>query len=308
MSVTMDILRRIQKGVRHPGHVIVTLGEVLNRSYHTQFGRYKSNPSADGNILDEDWDNLILLDSCRFDYLQEYSDSLPGPVSKRISPGSQTSEFIRATFANRHETDLVYVTAVPWWARLADEINSTVHYFVNLENEDIQDPELGVELPDVTANRALEIAEKYPDKRLLIHFNQPHYPYIGELGRRVFPTTTRTRVLEDVFRANATREQVQAAYRENLEAVLPEVNRLVDELVGKTVITADHGEMLGERGWPIPIRDYGHTDGIYTEKLEEVPWVECPYETRKEIIDSDSVNHSVDTKTAEDRLKQLGYM
>lgn len=38
------------------------------------------------------------------------------------------------------------------------------------------------------------------------------------------------------------------AYKKNLVSVLKEVQRLVDDLEGKIIVTSDHGEALGEDG------------------------------------------------------------
>jgi len=40
---------------------------------------------------------------------------------------------------------------------------------------------------------------------------------------------------------------VWEAYNENLDIVLTEIEALLDELDGKSVITADHGNLVGER-------------------------------------------------------------
>lgn len=300
--------KNIKKAIKMPNLAIVVAAEKANSLYHTRFGRYNSNPYADANILDEDWDNLILLDACRYDYFSDVSSKLPGKLSKRISPGAKTKEFIQATFKNRYEVDLVYLTTNSWWGRLAEDIDSKVFKFINLAEENIQDPELNVELPNTVVKRALEVSENYPDKRLLIHFNQPHYPFIGETGRSIFPTTNRTRLTQDIARVGATPEQVRTAYRENLEAVIPGVKKLLNELDGKTVVTADHGEMLGERGWPIPVRAYGHTAGFYMPELVEVPWLEYNNNGRKNISEEGDGTRDVNPHAVKKRLNDLGYL
>lgn len=67
---------------------------------------------------------------------------------------------------------------------------------------------------------------------------------------------------------DGTRETAMAYYEENLRIVLEAVADLIEELDGRVVVTADHGEAFGERGvWehhietPIP-------------PLVEVPWLE----------------------------------
>lgn len=67
---------------------------------------------------------------------------------------------------------------------------------------------------------------------------------------------------------DGTRETAMAYYEENLRIVLEAVADLIEELDGRVVVTADHGEAFGEEGvWehhietPIPA-------------LMEVPWLE----------------------------------
>ena len=62
-------------------------------------------------------------------------------------------------------------------------------------------------------------------------------------------------------------EQVIEYYRKDLRMVLEEVARLVEELDGKVIVTADHGELLGEGGW-------GHYIGGEEDELRHVPWLE----------------------------------
>lgn len=39
-----------------------------------------------------------------------------------------------------------------------------------------------------------------------------------------------------------------------------------------------------ERAWPIPVREWGHPPGIHTAELLTVPWLECPFEERLEVV------------------------
>ncbi len=58
---------------------------------------------------------------------------------------------------------------------------------------------------------------------------------------------------------------VNKAYKDNLVRVMNSLEQLLPELSGRIVITADHGELLGEKG------RYGH-DFEGQEKLVDVPW------------------------------------
>jgi hypothetical protein len=81
---------------------------------------------------------------------------------------------------------------------------------------------------------------------------QPHWPYLGPAGEKF----KRGPFHEVIRKTDATHEDVIEAYRENLDIVLGEVEPLLRDLTGKTVVSADHGELLGDRERPIPIRTY----------------------------------------------------
>ena len=45
------------------------------------------------DIFAEEWDTLIVLDACRYDFFEKvYRDYLSGTLEKRVSPGSCTEE------------------------------------------------------------------------------------------------------------------------------------------------------------------------------------------------------------------------
>lgn len=52
------------------------------------------------NIMDEDWDNLILIDACRYDVFANIN-SINGSLESRISSGSSSREFIEKNFVNK---------------------------------------------------------------------------------------------------------------------------------------------------------------------------------------------------------------
>lgn len=65
------------------------------------------------------------------------------------------------------------------------------------------------------------------------------------------------------------KEKLKEFYRSNLETVLTYASDLVDSLEGKTVVTSDHSELLGEEG------RYGHDSAHEKcDLLYEVPWLE----------------------------------
>jgi hypothetical protein len=79
----------------------------------------------------------------------------------------------------------------------------------------------------------------------------------------------------DSFHALVQKEgekQVKEYYRQDVKLALEQVKRLIEELDGKVIVTADHGELLGEND------HWGHKIGLEKPELLEVPWLEIKTE------------------------------
>lgn len=103
----MSSLSRLQRGLKSPN----LLFRELNRLYYRRLNLRTYN-SAGVDILAEDWDNLLILDACRYDMFKSYAE-LPGRLEHRISKGSATYEFLSGNFKERSALDTVYATANP---------------------------------------------------------------------------------------------------------------------------------------------------------------------------------------------------
>lgn len=280
-----------------------------------------SPPQPPVAIMAEDWDNLILLDGCRYD-LYETVHTFDGEPDYRISPASATPEFLKANFAESAHHDTVYVTANPMYRRLP--LGEAFHAVIDVWDDHWTDG-LNTVRPSKMVEVTTRAHEQYPDKRLLVHFMQPHYPFIGDLAdelgdhagielayrqvtggpaARDAPT-----VWERLERGEVSRELVWAAYRENLELTLPHVESLLDRLLGKTVVTSDHGNLLGERPFPFAARLYGHPNGVHCDELCKVPWQEFEGLGRKEVISEPPAERQAEeTPQVTERLADLGYV
>jgi len=169
--------------------------------------------------------------------------------------------------------------------------------------------------PEKMNERAIETVDKYPDKRLVVHYIQPHIPFIGEVGREQFdePGDPIWQLAME-GKLGISDETLWTAYEENARIALEAVSKVVPELPGKTVITSDHGQMIGDRSSPIPSREYGHPPGIYTEHLVKVPWFVCQFEQRRDTVPTDpdadydrKRTDELDEK-AHEHLQDLGYL
>lgn len=311
---TVYSFKQLLRGLRHPKQGL----RELNKLYWTRGYRRQYNPVG-ADIFEEDWDNLIILDGCRYDSLkdQRAAYDLNGDFQSRTSRGSATREFLRGCFDGKQLKDVVYVTASTMLYQesvFQANVDVELHAVMDVWEDGIEYGEDGVP-PKQVARRAREAAEMYPNKRLIIHFVQPHAPYLGDLGRELFPDFT-PNPLSERFRGliDTPEEDLWAVYRENLNLALDQVENLVQDLLGKTVISADHGMLLGERERPIPIRSYGHPSSIYVEELVKVPWLILEGETRKRIRegtaeDTYAMKRSEELdERAREHLRQMGYL
>lgn len=299
----MYSLEQLARGLKQPKSAL----RELNSLYFSRFGRREFNTGGD-DIFDEDWDNLVILDACRYDVFAKIAaPRLPGRLDGRISRGGSTREFVRGNFSGKRAHDTVYASANSWYARLRDEIGAEVFKFVELNGDDYRDPETQTFHPEPVTEGAKSVHDDYPDKRLIVHYVQPHTPFMGPTARKYFTQYGRATLPELVKKPDVTLDRIRAAYEETLETVVPYVSELVTHLDGKTVVTADHGELLGERYWPIPVRGFGHHHGIYREELVKVPWLEVPFEDRKTVRAESPERDEFEASQVDARLRDLGY-
>jgi hypothetical protein len=304
-------LSQLRRGFQSP----VLFGRELNRLYHRR-GQPR-NYNADGvRIFDHDWDNMVLLDACRYDMF-ERRNTLEGRLESRTSAGSTTVEFLRANLEGRDLRDTVYVTANPQLHRHRGEIRHSFHEVVDVWRDSGWDKTARTVLPETTTEYAVRAAKRHPNKRLLVHYIQPHYPFISSDFE--FDKQTLHEIDDDrpdfwhrilVGDLSVDADAIWEAYDRNLDMVLESVSTLLVSISGKTIVTADHGNMVGDRAWPVPIREWGHPYGIYTEELVKVPWLIVQGDERRTITAEEPVADAREVEDAvlEERLQSLGYV
>jgi len=259
-----------------------------------------------------DWDYLIVLDACRYDYFKENCDfegeliSVKSPAFERVRDDiAPTSSWYINIFEDMYE-DVFHVSSHP-------RVNSRtpVEGFKGWEHfgkvYDLWDTEwneeFGTVMPEDVTERSKEFIKENLDKRFILHYMQPHTPYLSlgppatkkkrdpesrtSFGRKLRNkmVSTARKLIGDEIAVKLMRllrlpplspmddalrkvggEGVKKAYRHNLIRALDSIETLLPQLSGKIVITADHGELLGEKG------RYGH-DFEAQDKLVKVPWL-----------------------------------
>lgn len=310
----MYSLEQLQRGIQNPRQGL----RELNKLYWTRGNLRDFNPEG-VDIFEEDWDNLIILDGCRYDALKEQLPAydINGDLQQRTSRGSATWEFLRGNFHGKRLDDVVYVTAstiLYQGSVFREDLDVELHDVIDVWTSGIEYGEDGTP-PENVAREARAANEDYPNKRLVIHFVQPHAPYLGDLGREQFPDFSPNPLSERFLgRIDTPEATLRAIYRENLGLVLDEVEELVPELPGKTVVTADHGMLLGEREKPVPIKSFGHPGSLYVEEMVTVPWLVIKGERRKRIVPGSAGDEYAKKRSddldekARDHLEQMGYL
>lgn len=264
-------------------------------------------------VMEEDWDNLILLDACRYDTFREVTGK---DVDCRISRGSNTGEFIEENFAGKKLHNTVAVTANPNINRLA---KGSFYHVIPVWKYG-WDGKYNAVLPQTMVRYGLKAQREYPDKRLIIWFMQPHQPFIKypeldpygfrhlcevtEFGTSKVPPIKNLWIEADKGAIDI--KKVWEGYRTNLEIVLPYVFELAGELRGKTVITADHGNAFKRLLFPIPFRIAGHPRGIHVTDLTKVPWLVSQNGARREIKAGRVGRETVKARIA--KLKGVGKL
>ncbi|MFC7156187.1 hypothetical protein ACFQPA_12110 [Halomarina halobia] len=276
-------------------------------------------PDDSFDVVGADWDTLVVLDACRYDLFEETVDTTAYDSYERVaSPGSATSEWTKRAFTDTApHGDIVYVTGNPTTSRHAPDV------FHRLEEvwHDAYDPKLGSIPADAVTEAAIEAHEAYPDKRIVVHYMQPHYPFVRDPdlqftnwgGTDLIQNENADDRARDVWQAlrygYVSYDEVWAGYRRNLEYALEHVEPLLDAIEGRVAITSDHGNLLGERSSPIPVRLYGHPVGCRHPDLVTVPWaVRTIGERRAVRVGSVESETDADPETVSDRLQALGYV
>lgn len=310
----MNYIDRLRRALQNPKLFI----RGINRAYYQRGGIRSENP--DGvDIFEEDWDTLVLLDACRYDMFKS-TNEISGDLSTRTSKGSSTIEWLRGNFDGRNLRDTIYITSNPQLERNRDSISVNLYKTINVWLEDGWDEDTGTVRAETLTKRAIDVHNTHPQKRIIVHYMQPHYPFVesetefdkNHLNQinNANDSTSGENIWNQKFmnRTSVSDEYLWSIYYDNLKYVLESVSELLDNINGKIIITSDHGNYVGERAFPIPIHEYGHPRGIYDEPLIRIPWLVHINGQRRSIkTGTPETTSQIESEVAISRLKDLGY-
>lgn len=277
--------------------------------------RYYGNDGH--NILSDDWDNLIILDACRADAFEEVAPIDRFDEYRKVkSVGSHTGEWTRNSFKHKEFGATVYITANPYTSKYASE---AVYNIIELWKEEFN-THLKTVPAEIIKEAVFAARDRYPNKRIVAHFMQPHHPFVTRPKLLEFSNWNVKKAdsdsvierphdpFEGIEMGLISSDRVQQGYYENLEYVLNQALDLVSELSGRTVVSSDHGNLFGERTWPIPLKLYGHPAGVRHPKLVTVPYAVSDGSRRQTIDEGVQPTSESSQKEINNQLQKLGYL
>lgn len=294
------------------GRTLNTLGILDKMIYNLKPATFRGHYPGEINTMDKDWDNLILLDALRYDIFKNHSKFKETPIPV-VSKGNDSWSFMKENFINKTYHDTVYVTANPY----AEQIGNNVFHAI----ESVLDKwssEFHTVLPEDVTSTAVEASNKYPNKRIIVHYMQPHVPHLGDIAESIDVDVTggnwmhhekqrgdEITIWSAYINGIINKDQLHKSYIQNLNIVGNSVRNLVDELTGKIVISSDHGENLGEKYFGFEV--FGH--GQDTKECRIVPWLQLSCDERKQIVSEKPIgNELTEENNIDERLHDLGYL
>lgn len=270
------------------------------------------------NMIDEDFDLLVVLDACRFDLMESVVDEYDwAHMMRPYVAASSSQEWISRTFMTRDsplpfavadlwpeltdpgryaehfETDLLddvaYVTWNPYSAMLdGDRFGRFEEVWRGKEASETIEPR------DMT-DAVVSLMRGGWDGRVVVHYQQPHLPFRDEDDEDFEDSAW-----ERYQRGELDYGKMWAMYQDNLRWAMDDISLLLENVDASSVaVTADHGNALGEGGM------YGHFPYVDNPGMKIVPWIDAG---RAE----DSGGHEPTVTVGErssvnERLEHLGY-
>jgi len=253
------------------------------------------------------WDILLVLDAVRFDYFKKYYKGVleEGKLLKTESLAAWTMGWLTETFkGNYDDVVLVWdemitdkVRDITKQLKYGKEFDATKHFNKIVDAWTANhDKDFGLIHPKETTREAFKAIKENPNSRIIVKYYQVHYPYVYytkviKSDTNIPKYTSLRKVLyhfisDEIiwtvkdklnFRPEGWQAQlwlkygkkgIILGYVQDLKLVLTYCKQIIDAYPNKKIIiTADHGERLGEKG------RYSH-GGKRDRLIKEIPWFE----------------------------------
>lgn len=322
-----DFIRKKQREVHEHGALYAGktgLQEATVKAF-AQYADYKATP-----IWDVEWDICLVLDATRYDLWKEVAPEYNLPIESKCSVGSASVEWIDKTFSDRYYgdwKDTAHVSANPHTGHPSDFSKHTTDVYPLREHGLPYLDEVWVDqwhtkdglktvIPERVTERAMYAWDTQTGfDKLLVHYMQPHIPFrkhpewspgwsnklqfgkpLSQYGKKDDWDKLKAGLIEE--------DELWDAYKDNLRWVLEEVQRWQETTDATILITADHGNAMGEFGI------YGHSPGNGLPELRKVPFVTIEGNGHREMdytLNTSPPVLSDDNPGRNAQLQALGY-
>ena len=294
----------ISKAIKNPSDALTWMhNRILEQRIVT--------PLKSRYLFDHEWDLVVILDACRYDLAATRGASHPiglGSPERAYSVASNSALWVSRTFgaADPHQlASTAYITGNVFTDRLPEAPLA----YLDPVWEYAWDDDRGCIPPRPLTDRAITAGRAGRAEKYIVHYMQPHLPPLFEPEyevKRSAPVEGEGAVGEKsvwdrVKEGSIEEDAVKHAYQNNLDPVLDEVSILLDNFdAAKTIITADHGNYLGEGG------RWGHPDYEWRSPVRHVPWWETTATDRR-THQPDEYETTAGSVSREEKLEALGY-
>lgn len=280
------------------------------------YGRYFSPKSY---AMNESWHNLFILDSCRADMFREiypeFSLLKGSNYRDRLSSSSSSPEFVEKNFCGNYFGDCILISANPFPATMSPD---SFYYRFDAWSL-IFDKHVNNVRPEDIYEVFLAYRRRFPDKRIIVWFMQPHIPFItaphlfedynfservNEIAKEGAATSEYRNIWEKVLDGQVDASEVWDGYRGDLRLVLDVIARGHRPELGKTAITADHGEICKRF---LGLKLFGHPSRIRDRELITVPWLTISGDLPKTVSEKNHGHSAADMSELNATLKKFGY-
>lgn len=279
----------------------------------------------------DDWDICLVLDGCRVDLLREVANEYEWlPTADEIksvrSVASCSEDWIPRTFGpDVNLNNIGYVTANPFSGH-----DSPTHETLPLDESEFalldeiwreawepsDEYEIKTTEPEVVTEHTIAAWRRRRElglNQLVVHYMQPHQPFrtrpewcadVATFADLVDDSDEKALCQwRELDKGNRDRDEVWAAYRDNLRWVLDDITRLLSNADANLLITADHGNATGE--W----YTFGHPPATLCPTARRVPVASVSaVDERTEKVDIElAAKRETDDEDLQEQLGALGY-
>ncbi|AZH26308.1 alkaline phosphatase family protein [Haloplanus aerogenes] len=260
--------------------------------------------------LDEEWDILVLLDACRYDLFTEFAPTHAvqerfESVDSVYSCASTSKEWMRKVYEEAEAETLqdIHLVSANGWEPKEVDLSKFGAVTPVWEHTDF---DIGTIRPQKVTDAAVHAGRSSDCERFIVHYMQPHAPFIHCAGKydsvNDHPGQGRSQnVWEGLKEGKYDRTEVWNDYGTNLLSVLDHVETLAENMSGRMVVSADHGNALGE--WGI----YGHPGYVPLPALKRVPWATIDASDEHTYEPDDPLEPGLAESDVDEHLRALGY-